>query len=133
MDYKTVMISAARYLELRHDIVLDVSDIKSIMLLSNFAKTLNDESVTFYWKEFKKSYRELKEKPQLSEAKCGEVDKQSYYLNSKIDESVSKESLANMDSTKESPMNGIEESKNWLNLQDEGEAKAAILLPTVAI
>jgi len=123
MDYKTAMISAARYLELRHDILLDVSDIKSIVLLSNYAKTLKDEVVTFYWKEFKESYRESKSSSQLLETKCGEIDTQSYYLEKNIEESASKGTA----------INSIQESKNWLNLQDESEAKAAILLPTVAI
>jgi len=130
MDYKTAMISAARYLELRHDIFLDVSDIKSIMFLSNYAKTLNDEMVTFYWKEFKKSYRESKPLPKVQESKCGEVDTRSYFIEQSLSENTTNENLGAVGSIEG---NRLDESKNWLNLQDESDAKLAIRLPSLAI
>jgi len=130
MDYKTAMISAARYLELEHDISLDVSDIRSIMFLSNYAKTLDDEMVTFYWKEFKKSYRESKLLPTAQDTQCGEVDTQSYYLEQSIMQNKSNETSDVFGSVQ---ANRFDESKDWLNLQDDSDAKVAIRLPNLAI
>lgn len=111
MNYKTALLSAARYLESQYEIDLDVNDVRAVVMLRTYAKTLQDDMMVYYWDAYKKSYRE---RPKY----CGES---LYTATATLQQNHVEVSSQNTSGTKE-----------WINNVDVStESKRFIRLPSV--